>query len=126
MRSYLGWKIMTITDNNVLKVLKLMNFRPSVHNQIFLDHLEDLINFFVNNSPVEKRKAINMLHGTLGMTNRNILEHIHSLEAWGVIKFSSGNIEWSLDGNKSDKTSEAISEPEPGVIPGVDIKDMLP
>ena len=75
-----------------------MGFRPSAHNEIFLDHLEIITDFLIGHCPIEKKKALHMLRGSTGISQRYVKEHIDSLLAWDIIKLSKGNYEWVLDG----------------------------
>jgi len=78
------------------KILEMMRFRPSGHNQVSLDHIECISEFLEEFCPIDKQKAKKMLRGSMGISSRYIQEYIDSFEAWKIIKIKSGNIEYLL------------------------------
>lgn len=79
------------------KILEKMGFKPTSHNEIFLDHLECIADFLKAQCPIEKKKALAMLRGSTGISNRYVREHIESLLAWNIIRSHAGNYEWIFD-----------------------------
>lgn len=79
------------------KILEMMRFRPSGHNQVALDHIECISEFLEEQCPIEKNKAKKMLRGSMGISTRYVQEYIDSFEAWKIIKVKSGNIEYLLN-----------------------------
>lgn len=80
-----------------IKILEKMGFRRAPHNEIFYDHLEVIIDFLKDKCPIEKKKALAMLRGSVGISNRYVREHLDSLLAWDIIKSHARNYEWIFD-----------------------------
>lgn len=79
------------------KILEMMHFRPSGHNQVSLDHIECISEFLEEFCPIDKTKAKRMLRGSMGISLRYVQEYLDSFEAWKIIKIKSGNIEYLLN-----------------------------
>ena len=92
------------------KILEKMGFKPTSHNEIFLDHLEVITDFLKVQCPIDKKKCISMLRGSTGISNRYVKEHIDSLLAWDIIKSHAGNYEWIFDIEKQKQEIENIKE----------------
>jgi len=80
------------------KILKMMGFKPSSHNEIYLDHLETITDFLIEHCPIDQKRALSMLRGSTGISIRYVKEHIDSLLAWGIIKKEKGEYLWTLEG----------------------------
>lgn len=101
------------------KILKKMGFKPTSHNEIYLDHLEIITDFFIDQCPVESKKALSMLRGSTGISIRYVKEIVDSLLAWGIIKKHLGNYEWMLEGVRPAGIKlEINNEDVPDTIPG--------
>lgn len=101
-------------------ILEKMGFRPTSHNEIFLDHLEIITDFLITQCPIPEKKALSMLRGSTGISLRYVKEHIDSLVAWGIIKKKQGVYEWMLEGCQDKKIIiEAMkNEDVPDTLPG--------
>lgn len=80
----------------------MMRFRPSGHNQVSLDHIENISEFLEEFCPIDKTKAKRMLRGSLGISTRYIQEYLDSFEAWKIIKVKGGNIEYLVGKEQVD------------------------
>ena len=98
------------------EILRHIGFTPSSHNEIFYDHLETIIDFFRIRSPIEKKKALAMLRGSMGISNRYVKEHIESLIAWDIIKSKGGYYEWVFGIKIEDIKPEDVPDTFPGNI----------
>lgn len=85
------------------KILMKMGFKPTAHNEIFLDHLETITDFLIEKCPIPEKKALLMLRGSTGISMRYVKEHVDSLLAWGIIRKHTGNYEWVLEGCQEKK-----------------------
>lgn len=111
-----------------LKVLEKMGFRPTAHNEIFLDHLEVITDFLIAQCPIPEKKALSMLRGSTGISLRYVKEHIDSLLAWGIIRKHQGVYEWVLEGCQEKKIvlggmkNEGVPDTFPGNL-GEELKE---
>lgn len=104
-----------------------MGFKPTSHNEIFLDHLEIITDFLIEQCPIESKKALSMLRGSTGISLRYVKEHVDSLLSWGIIRKSRGYYEWGLEGVrpagiKLDMKNEDVPDTFPGDIGELEIE----
>lgn len=116
-----------------LKILEMMRFKPTGHNQVSLDHIECVAEFLEEFCPIDKTKAKRMLRGSMGISMRYIQEYLDSFEAWKIIKVKSGTIEYLLkEDNKiviSDMKNEDVLDTFPGntgVLPDCRLRPLDP
>jgi len=102
-----------------LKVLQKMGFKPSSHNEIYLDHLETITDFLIEHCPINDKKSLAMLRGSTGISVRYVKEIIDSLLAWGIIRKHANTYEWMLEGCQEKKILLDIkNEDVPDTLPG--------
>jgi len=102
-----------------LLILQKMGFKPTAHNEIYLDHLETITDFLIEQCPVNDKKAISMLRGSTGISIRYVKEIIDSLLAWGIIRKRNNAYEWMLEGCQEKKITLNIkNEDVPDTFPG--------
>lgn len=103
------------------EILKKMGFKPTTHNEIYLDHLEIITDFFIEQCPIDSKKALSMLRGSTGISIRYVKEIVDSLLSWGIIRKHLGNYEWMLEGVrpagiKLDINNEDVPDTFPGCV----------
>jgi len=100
-------------------ILQKMGFKPTGHNEIFLDHLETITDFLIEHCPIAEKKAVSMLRGSTGISIRYVKEHIDSLVAWNIIKKHKGEYIWILPGCQEKKIIlDVKNEDVPDTLPG--------
>jgi len=102
-----------------LLILKRMGFKPTLHNEIYLDHLETITDFLIEQCPINDKKAISMLRGSTGISIRYVKEIIDSLLSWGIIRKNKGEFVWILEGCQEKKiVLDMKNEDVPDTFPG--------
>ncbi len=71
-------------------------------NRIGKKHLEEIIIHTHRKAPIKKGTLVSQLRVKLLIDERYILQYLHGLESFEIIKFESGMVIWCFAGNNKE------------------------